>query len=103
LPHPVEVALLRLMPGIPAWDRAEVVGHALAAPGLRKATPETAAWLSAVAFIRHVYTDYDTLLNDGWGAEAARHFVLPAINAVLAEWGCRRRVSGEDGGAADND
>ena len=88
--------LLRLMPKIPIWDQDEILAHARAAPGLRHAAPETALWLSAAAFIRHVHTDYESLLEDGWGREAARHFVLPAINEILAQWGCRRRISAEE-------
>ncbi len=93
-------ALTRLLPGAPAWDRSEILGHALASPGLAKARPEAAAWLSAVAHIRHLHTDYDTLLDQGYGPEAARHFTLTAINAVLADWGSPRRLdpAAEDDG-----
>ncbi len=92
----VESALLRLAPGIPKFERGEIVAHALASPGLRRAAPEAAAWLSAVALIRHLHTDYDDLLADGWGVEAARNATLEAINAVLEAWGAKRRVSGTD-------
>jgi hypothetical protein len=92
----VDAALLRLAPRVPKFERGEIVAHALASPGLRHAAPEAAAWLSAVAHIRHLHTDYDDLLDDGWGVEAARHATLEALNAVLAEWGAKRRVSGAD-------
>ncbi len=92
----VEAALLRLAPRVPKFEKGDIVAHALASPGLRRAAPEAAAWLSAVALIRHLHTDYDALLADGWGVEAARHATLAALNAVLAEWGARRRVSGAE-------
>jgi hypothetical protein len=94
-------ALLRavktLAPGIPPKDAAAVVEHALASPGLKRGSPEAAAWLSLLAYVRHNFTDYDDLLAEGYGQEAARHFSLEAMNEVLGQWGCRRRVIGEDG------
>jgi hypothetical protein len=89
-------ALDALVPLCPAYDRDEIAGHARTAPGLGKAAPETAVWLSLVAHIRHVYTDYEDLLADGYGIEAARHFCRATINRVLTDWGCRRQVSGEE-------
>ena len=89
-------ALVRLLPAVPAYDRGEIVAHALSSPGLRTASPEAAAWLSAVAHIRHVHTDYQALLDDEWGLEAARHFTLEPINRILAAWGGRRRLRAED-------
>ena len=49
--------------------------------------PETAARLALVAYARHVFTDYDDLLADGYDRDSARHFVLDDLNAVLAAWG----------------
>jgi hypothetical protein len=89
-------ALGIIAPLIPAFDRDAVLDHAEDSAGLRPASPQAAAWASLVAYVRHTYTEYDDLLDDGYDVDAARHFVLGAINAVLAEWGCRRRV---DGGA----
>ena len=64
--------------------------------GLRMAYPEEAAWLSLVAYIRHVMTDYDALLADGYDTDSARFFVVAEMNEVLAGWGAKRRVSGEE-------
>ena len=36
-----------------------IVDHAVDGPGLKPASPETAAWLSLVAYVRHVFTDYN--------------------------------------------
>jgi len=84
-----------IAPLIPEFDRAAILDHAEDSRGLKPASPQAAAWASLVAYVRHTYTDYDDLLADGYDVDSARHFVLDGINAVLADWGCRRRVSGE--------
>ena len=83
-------ALERLLPTTPPFDRTEILDHAILSPDLKKASAEAAAWL---AHIRHVHTDYQALLDDGYGVEAARHFTLEPINQVLAAWGGHRRLS----------
>lgn len=88
----LERALRHLARHIPDHEFGAVIDHALASPGLRKATPETALFLSMTAYIRHVFTDYDTLLSEGYDLDSARHFVAGDINAKLAEWGVKRRV-----------
>jgi hypothetical protein len=93
----VEAALSRLAPAIPPHEASVVADHAMDSPGLATAAPETAAWLSLVAYVRHVFTDYDDLLDDGYDQDSARHFVLDEMRAVLAGWGVRRPVdAGED-------
>ena len=92
----IEAATLALAPRIPAHELAEVTAHALHSPGLRNAAPESAAWLSLVAYVRHAHTDYEAMLEDGYGVEAARHFCRDAINDVLRDWGAVRLVSGAD-------
>ena len=90
----VEAALRRLAPAIPAHECGAVVDHALDSPGLRNAAPETAAWLSLTAYVRHVLTDYDELLAQGYDTDSARHFVAGAMDEVMRGWGARQRVSG---------
>ena len=92
----IEIALRRLAPGIPAHEFGAVVDHAVDSPGLKPASPETAAWLSLVAYVRHVFTDYDDLLNQDYDQDSARHFVADEIAAVLNDWGVRRRLSADD-------
>jgi hypothetical protein len=92
----VSAALGVLAPRIPDHEKGEVIEHALSSRGLRHASPETAVWLSLVSYIRHVLTDYDEMLDDGYDIESARHFCLDPINDVLAEWGSPRQVSGEE-------
>ena len=92
----LERALRHLAPHIPDHEFASVLDHALASPGLRGGVPETALWLSMTAYIRHVFTDYDALLEDGYDVESARHFVLDAMNDKLAEWGVKRSIADTD-------
>ena len=84
-------------PRVPGPEAESIIDHALGSPGLRKAAPETAVWLSMVAYIRHNLTEYDTLLDEeGYDPESARHFVLDDINDVLAAWASPRRLSDEE-------
>jgi hypothetical protein len=92
----IEIALRRLAPGIPAHEFGAVVDHAVDSPGLKPAAPESAAWLSLVAYVRHVFTDYDDLLMQDYDQDSARHFVADEIAAVLNDWGVRRRLSADD-------
>lgn len=89
----IEIALRRLAPRIPAHEFGAVVDHALDSPGLNVALAEAAAWLSLVAYVRHVLTDYDELLREGYDQDSARFFVAAEIAAVLGEWGVRRKLS----------
>jgi hypothetical protein len=91
----LEAALGHLAPRIPKHEFGAVVDHALDSPGLQSASIETAAWLSLVAYVRHVFTDYDSLLDEGYDSDSARFFVLDEINGVLELWGARRRVGDE--------
>jgi hypothetical protein len=92
----IEAALRRLAPGIPPHEAGAVVDHALDSRGLRTSAPETAAWLSLVAYVRHALTDYDDLLAQGYDQDSARFFVAGAIEAVLADWGVARRLATGD-------
>jgi hypothetical protein len=92
----IEAALRRLAPKLPSHEFAAVVDHALDSRGLRQATPEAAAWLSLVAYVRHVFTDYDDLLEQGYDEDSARHFVAAEIEGVLSGWGVRRRLAARD-------
>jgi hypothetical protein len=92
----IETALRRLAPKIPAHELASVVDHAVDSRGLSHANPETAAWLSLVAYVRHVLTDYDDLRDEGYDEASARFFVAKEIEAVLGEWGVRRPLRAQD-------
>jgi hypothetical protein len=92
----IEAALRRLAPKIPPHEFSAVIDHALDSPGLRTASPENAAWLSLTAYLRHAFTDYDELLAQGYDRDSARFFVAEQIQAVLEEWGVRRKLAAYD-------
>jgi hypothetical protein len=92
----IESAVRILAPRIPRHEFEAVTDHALGSRGLHSASPEAAAWLSLVAYIRHRLTDYDALLDEAYDQDSARFFVLDDINATLEEWGSPRRVEPED-------
>ena len=89
----IEVVLRRLAPKIPPHEFGAVVDHAVDSRGLRAGTPETAAWLSLVAYVRHAFTDYDDLLAQGYDQDSARYFVATEMETVLGEWGVKRRIA----------
>ena len=92
----IEAALKRLAPRIPPHEFGAVVDHALDSRGLKAAAPEAAAWLSLTAYVRHAFTDYDEMLSQGYDQDSARHFVAAEMEAVLGEWGVKRRLAAEE-------
>jgi len=92
----IETALRRLAPRIPPHEFGAVVDHARDSRGLKGSTPETAAWLSLVAYVRHALTDYDELLAQGYDHDSARFFVAAEIQAMLERWGVGRRLATDD-------
>lgn len=91
----IEAALRRLAPKIPPHEFGAVVDHARDSKSLRHATPENAAWLSLVAYVRHVFTEYDALLDEGYDQDSARHFVADDMTEKLQSWGVRRPLGEE--------
>jgi hypothetical protein len=89
-------ALRQLAPLIPKHEFGAVIDHALLSPGLRAAAPETAAWLSLVAYVRHALTEYDELIRQGYDKDSPRFFVADAMRETLDRWGVRRPLSAED-------
>jgi hypothetical protein len=83
----------RLFPGCPASRATAIAVHT----GLRgsgrvgrsaagRALDETAITLAVVASVRHVDTDYDSLLMAGLPRDVARTRVQPVIDKVLDAW-----------------
>jgi hypothetical protein len=89
-------ALRRLAPRIPPHEFEATIDHAVTSKGLSRASADTAAWLSLVAYVRHALTEYDELLVQGYDQESARFFVAPEIDAILERWGVRRRITALD-------
>jgi hypothetical protein len=92
----LEAALRRLAPRIPAHELGAVIDHALDSRGLSAASPEAAAWLSLVAYVRHALTEYDELLTQGYDQSSARFFVAAEMDEILRGWGVTRSVTAED-------
>ena len=92
----IEAALRRLAPKIPPHEFSAVVDHARDSAGLQTASPENAAWLSLVAYLRHAFTDYEALLTQGYDRDSARFFVADEMQAMLEQWGVRRKLGTDD-------
>jgi hypothetical protein len=92
----IEAALRRLAPKIPSHELAAVADHAMDSAGLKAASPEAAAWLSLVAYVRHVFTDYDALLTGGYDHDSARFFVAADMEQILDGWGVKRRLGADE-------
>ena len=91
----IEAALRQLAPKIPPHEFGAVIDHALDSEGLNTAAPDNAAWLALVAYVRHVFTDYDDLLAQGYDRDSARHFVVEDMETVLSGWGVRRKLGAD--------
>jgi len=87
-------ALTATIPRAPFLD-AEAIRAAASARHMRALSPPSAVWLATVAHIRHAHTEYDMLMDEGYDRDAARFFVLDAINAMLDRWGATRRLNPE--------
>ena len=88
----IEQALMRLAPKLPPHEFGTVIDHARDSPGLKVASPENAAWLSLVAYVRHALTDYDALLAQGYDHDSARFFVAAEMQDILEGWDVRRKL-----------
>lgn len=85
---------LRSVAPMTPFDEAQEIKALAAQAHLRHLPPGIAVWLSLVAHIRHVHTDYDALCDDGYDRDAARHFVMDDINSVLQRWQAKRFLDG---------
>ncbi|WP_069877623.1 DUF2293 domain-containing protein [Bosea sp. BIWAKO-01] len=87
----IRKALRALAPGIPLAD-AEAVLALAERRHMKDLPPSTALWLALGSHVRHVHTDYERLLAEGYDRDAARFFVVEDTEAVLSAWGCQRSV-----------
>jgi hypothetical protein len=88
-------ALTLLIPGAPFID-ADAVREMAAKRAYKRLPPSTAIWLACVAHTRHVHTEYDALLDEGYDLDSARHFVLDSINGKLTEWRASRYLDPDE-------
>lgn len=91
----IRKALRETAPMIPLADAEPVLQRALSGT-LKNLPPSIALWLALTSHVRHRHTEYDTLLDQGYDRDAARHFVAGETDAILSDWGCRRSVLSED-------
>ena len=96
----VAKALTALLPMAPYSDMEEIREAALARH-MRDLPPGIATWLATVAHVRHRYTDYDELRDQGYDKESARHFTAAAINDKLTVWRATRLLDPDDPGNDD--
>jgi hypothetical protein len=94
----ITAALRLLAPHMPLEDALAVKELAQRAT-FKPMTPAVTAWLALTSHIRHVHTDYDALLAEGYERDAARFFVVAAMDEKLTQWGCSRSV----GDSADHE
>lgn len=88
-------ALTALLPQAPYAD-IEAIREIASARKMRELPPSIAVWIATVTHIRHMHTEYDTLLTEGYDRDAARHFVVDEINAVLTRWRATRLLDPDD-------
>lgn len=94
LDRDIRLELRRMAPSIPLADAQSVWDGA--ARMTRSGLPvKIAVWLALTARVRHAHTDYDRLLDEGYDQDAARFFVVDAMEERLRDWGCNRRIGDE--------
>lgn len=91
----VAEALTALLPGAPYADIESIRAEALK-PAMRALPASVAVWLATIAHVRHAHTEYDTLLSEGYDRDAARFFVVEAINERLTEWRATRLLDPDE-------
>ncbi|TIO09164.1 DUF2293 domain-containing protein [Mesorhizobium sp.] len=90
-------ALTALLPLAPYADMEKIRADAGRAH-LHNLPPTIAVWLATIAHIRHVHTDYEKLLAEGYDRDSARFFVMEQTNIVLTRWRATRLLDDEEEG-----
>lgn len=88
-------ALTALLPLAPYADMEKIRADA-GSLHMKTLPPTIAVWLAAVAHVRHVHTEYEKLLAEGYDRDAARFFVVNEINAQLTRWRATRLLDPDD-------
>lgn len=88
-------SLTVLLPMAPYADIEKIRSDA-AAVHMKTLPPTIAVWLSTVAHVRHAYSDYEKLLDEGYDRDSARFFVIGQINEVLTRWRATRLLDADD-------
>lgn len=88
-------ALTALLPLAPYADMEKIRADA-GAVHMKSLPPTIAVWLATIAHIRHVHTDYEKLLAEGYDRDSARFFVKEQTNIVLTRWRATRLLEDND-------
>ncbi|MER8485391.1 DUF2293 domain-containing protein [Mesorhizobium sp. M1322] len=88
-------ALTALLPLAPYADMEKIRADA-SAVHMKSLPPTIAVWLATIAHIRHVHTDYEKLLAEGYDRDSARFFVMEQTNIVLTRWRATRLLENDD-------
>ncbi|MEE9374952.1 MAG: DUF2293 domain-containing protein [Rhizobiaceae bacterium] len=91
----IHKAIKELVPHAPLAD-FEPIAEAARSKHMRDLLPVNGVFLATIAHIRHHYTDYDDLRDEGYDHDSARFFVHNAINEKLTDWGSPRRLNKND-------
>jgi hypothetical protein len=91
----IDKTLTALLPMAPYADTEKIRADA-GAPHMKTLPPTIAVWLATIAHVRHQHTDYDGLLDEGYGRDAARFFVVGQINEWLTKWRATRLLDPDD-------
>ena len=90
-------ALTALLPLAPYADMEKIRTDA-GSLHMKTLPPSIAVWLATTAHIRHVHTDYEKLLAEGYDRDSARFFVIEQTNIVLTRWRATRLLDADDEG-----
>ena len=88
-------ALTALLPLAPYADMERIRTDA-GAVHMKALPPTIAVWLATIAHVRHVHTDYEKLLAEGYDRDSARFFVIEKTNEVLTRWRATRLLEEDD-------
>lgn len=88
-------ALTALLPLAPYAD-TEAIRTEAGGRQFRTLPPAIAVWLATIAHVRHVHTDYDRLLDEGYDRDSARFFVVGQTNETLTRWRATRLLDPDD-------
>lgn len=82
----MQIAIEALTPFIPYAD-AQVVREKANAPHLRKLPANIAIFLALTSYVRHTYTGYEDMLDQGLDRDAARYCVAEDMAEKIEDWG----------------
>ncbi|MBB6412054.1 DUF2293 domain-containing protein [Mesorhizobium sangaii] len=88
-------ALTALLPLAPYADMEKIRADA-GSVHMKTLPPTIAVWLATIAHIRHMHTDYEKLVGEGYDRDSARFFVIEQTNMILTRWRATRLLDADD-------